>query len=78
MIDQRPDSPLPKTFSIEQLARNYREKISKLSSDNTPSENNEKNPRNFPEMEKYNSVLKSIQNTSHWANRQFYEYFDVA
>tara|TARA_B100000131_G_scaffold305084_1_gene330705 strand:+ start:302 stop:520 length:219 start_codon:yes stop_codon:yes gene_type:complete len=62
----------PKGFSIERLSKEYRLKISRLSSSSSPvkleqSEFNEKK-----------SVLHLYQNNVHWANREFYEYFDVA
>ena len=75
-----PYRPNVKGFSIEKLARKYREKVSSVSSNKNLSEvvdddrdlnyfNKERNDINFTPIS-----IKS----GHWANRDFSEYRDVA
>ncbi len=76
MSNYWPKRPSSKGFSIETLAKNYREKIAKISLEKPESNIMESN-----EMDLSNHTQKPptmADKNSHWANRQFYEYFDAA
>ena len=68
-----------KGFSIENLARKYREKISNVSSNKIPNKlidnNNLKSTKeNFQNLSLSNLSIKRV----HWANRDFSEYREAA
>ena len=69
-----------KGFSIENLARKYREKISNVSSDKIA--NQFLDDRNLKSKDEDNSKTIPIFDVSikrgHWANRDFSEYRDAA
>ena len=68
-----------KGFSIENLARKYREKISDISYKKTLKELvKDRNLNSFDEESK--DIFKSqiLEKKDHWANRDFSEYREVA
>ena len=75
-----PSRPTPEGFSIDKLAKGYREKISKFSNENK----NEKLNHDLPKRNSLKSRLietkTSDVNSSyiHWANRNFEEYREAA
>ena len=74
-----PHRPLAKGFSIESLARKYREKISTTSFNTSSDRNNNDLGANF-RKESEKEVFKTYFaiNKRHWANRDFSEYIDAA
>ena len=74
-----PHRPDAKGFSIENLARTYREKISSASSEKNATEL--ANYRNLNSAkDKSSNIVRGYQSDQrvHWANRDFSEYRDVA
>jgi len=71
-----PKRSSPNGFSIEELAKQYREKISKLSLDNSSTVKEEKELAKSSDEQI--SLLRKSEKSCHWANRQFYEYLDAA
>ncbi len=76
-----PPRPSPEGFSIEKLARSYKEKI--INSSYKRSELSEKEQKQIMlENDKKDESLENndsnIEKFIHWANRSFYEYKDVA
>ena len=68
-----------KGFSIENLARKYRERISSSSSSGNLSKLvNDRNLKSFEEDNKNKSNPNSSLKKVHWANRDFSEYREVA
>ena len=68
-----------KGFSIENLARKYREKISSVSSNlNSSQLENNCNLDFQNEVTKKLSIASLSTNQVHWANRDFSEYKDAA
>ncbi len=68
-----------KGFSIEKLARKYREKILDFSSSNNSKELlAEANLKSFNNENTFNFRSYISVNRKHWANRDFAEYRDVA
>ena len=65
-----PERENPNGFSIENLAKSYRQKMR----NSTSKENRHLNP---PSLEKITSINENKECT-HWANRYFSEYRDVA
>ena len=64
-----------KGFSIESLARKYRESISSISSDLSRNElNKDKNLNFINHSEKQTLKSDVLVNNVHWANRDFSEY----
>ena len=71
----------PKGFSIEDLARQYRDKISgtKVSSNKTSNPySNDRNLKSLYEDSKHIDLLNPSLKRVHWANRDFSEYKEVA
>ena len=69
----------PKGFSIENFARKYREKVSKLSSNDISKEllddkKFKSNKKNLSVLELSSICVKRV----HWANRDFAEYKEAA
>ena len=75
MVNYWPRRSSPEGFSIEKLAKNYRDKISKLSFESMKSTYKER--KSFQTTEKINCFIR-ISDNRHWANREFYEYYDVS
>ena len=75
-----PQRPSAKGFSIERLAINYRERLSKISSSNVSGkELSNERKTNMIQLEKKEILESQIcSNSIHWANRDFSEYRDVA
>jgi len=80
-----PKRPAPEGFSIEKLAKSYRAKLSKASYENNESNSQEGiNKKAVPDsvnikQEEFTPRKKVLDVTKqHWANRDFYEYYDVA
>ena len=71
-----PNRPTPKGFSIEKLAKKYREKISSANGQDVEKNNY----IGFDRMKSSLSTNKtgSTIDFSHWANRSFEEYRDAA
>lgn len=67
-----PKRPDPKGFSIQQLAKNYREKIAKISFEGSKTDVPIPNCKNT-EISKITLTLDS--HFGHWANRDFKEYY---
>ena len=74
-----PNRPSAKGFSIQNLAREYRSKISSISSNQTSNQFQDNNNLKYmkEEVKKISIYDLSIQKT-HWANRDFSEYKKVA
>ena len=69
----------PKGFSIEMLARKYREKMSDFTSQKSLKELAEDgNLDSFKEERKHMIRSQIYLKKTHWANRDFSEYRDVA
>ncbi len=75
-----PRRPSPKGFSIENLAKKYREKLTKVS-----YERNKEEAINILEDKtqiqgRYTNLVEnnSIMSNIHWANRDFSEYKEAA
>ena len=77
-----PSRSRAKGFSIENLARKYREKISIVSSDKNSNQDiddrNLKYIRKDHEKNKDSTTLHLSLKREHWANRDFSEYREVA
>ena len=74
-----PNRSIAKGFSIERLARKYREKISKVSSDENVNES--LYDININSIKEDSSIIVSSNIKlikGHWANRDFSEYRDAA
>ena len=68
-----------KGFSIENLARKYREKISYNSPNETPKDSvNDSDLNSFNIKTKHIFRSDTSSNRVHWANRDFSEYRNVA
>ena len=74
-----PNRSVAKGFSIENIARKYREKISSTSSNEISNQllDNRKLESNNKDM-KYNLISNLSFKRGHWANRDFSEYRDIA
>ncbi len=78
-----PNRPDPKGFSIETLAKRYRERLanSDFESERTKDHKND-TASDYLQLNKEDGLKKTIQSnnehTTHWANRYFDEYHDVA
>ena len=69
----------PKGFSIENLARKYRQKISDVNSSNTLKGSVNNIGINSLQEERRNIIVPDVSvNKLHWANRDFSEYREVA
>ncbi len=76
-----PRRPTPKGFSIEKLAKGYREKISLQSYEKNEStfEEEVSIERQTPTLVEETGLAKShLIDLNHWANRDFGEYKNVA
>tara|TARA_Y100001968_G_scaffold310922_1_gene332347 strand:+ start:553 stop:795 length:243 start_codon:yes stop_codon:yes gene_type:complete len=75
-----PSRPNPEGFSIDKLAKGYRDKISKFTHENV----NENLKQDYPKKNNLKSRLidNKVYNSNtiniHWANRSFEEYRDAA
>ena len=68
-----------KGFSIKDFASQYRDKISKLSSDEISSHYlDDGNLNSIGKDDNYIDTTKGLKNKSHWANRDFSEYRNAA
>ncbi len=68
-----------KGFSIENLARKYRERISNASSSKNLSQlSNDKYLNSFNEFSRHISVAPLSIRRGHWANRDFSEYKEAS
>ena len=70
-----PPRPAAEGFSIEKLARHYRDKISKDSAD---KKEQIYIPENFIKDQEKQLNFKSNKQSIHWANRDFIEYKEAA
>ena len=69
----------PKGFSIQNLTRKYRSKISSISSNKTSNQcHDDKNSISMKEEIKKISIYGLSVQKMHWANRDFSEYKKVA
>ena len=69
----------PKGFSIENLARKYREKISSVSNmKNSNKLSDDMNLEIIKEDVKVKEIAPLSIKRGHWANRDFSEYIDAA
>ena len=74
-----PQRSKAKGFSIENLARKYREKISSVTSNNISNQSLVNNNLKFrKEEDKEISVSQIPLKRVHWANRDFSEYKEAA
>tara|TARA_Y100001968_G_C18886188_1_gene494023 strand:+ start:56 stop:295 length:240 start_codon:yes stop_codon:yes gene_type:complete len=74
-----PHRTIPEGFSIQNLARKYRLKISNVSSNKIPNQvQDDKNLISIKEVVKKSSVDYSSIKKMHWANRDFSEYKKAA
>ncbi len=74
-----PQRPAAKGFSIERLARKYREKISITSFNRITDESLNDINLNSRQAEVKESLGNSLSEKKiHWANRDFSEYMDAA
>ncbi len=79
-----PSRSTPKGFSIEKLAKSYRQKISGISIgkiDNNEADVSEGKDRDFQYNQHFSKDLKEIKRSqpySHWANRDYNEYSKAA
>tara|TARA_B100000700_G_C14260423_1_gene496750 strand:+ start:121 stop:351 length:231 start_codon:yes stop_codon:yes gene_type:complete len=71
-----PHRTTPKGFSIEELAKNARQKLAKAS--NAPSEKINHQPKILKEVRKNIININKEGFNGHWANRYFEEYREVA
>ena len=76
-----PPRPTPQGFSIEKLARSYKEKIinsTYTQGDFLEQEEEKLVLENYKEDKSKEFKNLKIEKYTHWANRNFYEYKDVA
>ncbi len=78
-----PKRSAPKGFSIDNLAKKYKPTLGFSSSDEFPARLQE-NDKGLIEKGFTSTVLRTAEDSklevicSHWANRDFKEYFDIA
>ena len=73
---QRSDA---KGFSIENLARKYREKLSSVSTNKVSNQHlGNSHLKSLNEDSKYISISRLSNNRVHWANRDFSEYREAS
>ena len=74
-----PHRSIAKGFSIENLARKYREKMSGASSDKVSNQSLDETNLKSLELDSKNILISNLSSKKvHWANRDFSEYRDVA